>query len=63
LVKDENEILKKEKKRGGERKATFQRKVKSSIFLEVFHKKEARSGAMCTPGLAAGGQKPPFIHD
>lgn len=54
---------KKKKKGGGERKATFQRKVKLLIFLEVFHKKAARSSDMCTPGLAAGGQKAPFIHD
>jgi hypothetical protein len=50
------------KKRRG-KKPTFQRKVQSLIFLAIFHKKVAPLSDICTPGLAAGGQKPPFIHD
>lgn len=42
---------------------SFQINVQSLIVLAMFHKKVAPLSDTRTPGLTAGGQKPPFIHD
>lgn len=57
-------VKRKKKKNRRENSPPFcERKVKSLIFLVMFHREVAPLTDIGTPGLPAGGQKPLLIHD